>query len=491
MPAGGHVAQAETKSALVTADDLRALAPLIGRIIEHEREVLEGWSREFDQLLGAEPTIAAEDMTRLAGAELAALADSVACGRLEPYANSTAELGKELLQHGVPFARAVGAACLLWDAVLEVVARDVDTAELIALEKLSHYRLLCLANEYFRCGTVMVPRVASAGLAGGEGSGQSGSEAQASGLVGSSEAMSELHRAISAAAQARGTVFIVGESGTGKELTARAVHRQSRRANRPLVVVNCAALPAGLFESELFGHTEGAYTGAERSYSGLIRAAAGGMLFLDEITEMPVSVQAKLLRVLEEGTVRPVGATQEIPSQVRFIASTNRDPEQAVRAGVLRADVYHRINVHRIDTPPLRDHLEDIPALVAHFSRELAGQGYRVISRFHADALAILQQYTWPGNVRELRNAVEVAMTAGSTSVIKPGLLPGYILSARSIRDAVPRVSVPTFAAAERALIARALAATSGNKRRAAQLLGISRHRLYDKLRKYQLDQSD
>lgn len=474
---------------VVGAADLRALEPAAEELAARRDDILASWRQQFDAALGADPIAPTEELALLLRRDLDGLVAGVRQASVAPFADAVRSVGGELLDRGLSFPRAAWLASLLAEATVGVLDRERPASERAALARLGHFRIVVLADQYFRCGLdsahADAPLVEVADDGGAEAAPR---PPQRYGLVGDSPPMRALYRAIEAASKGHGTVFIVGESGTGKELTARAVHAQSMRAERPLVVVNCAALPAGLFESELFGHTEGAYTGAQRSHAGLVRAAAGGALFLDEITEMPASVQAKLLRVLEEGTVRPVGTTQEIPAKVRFIASTNRDPEHAVRAGVLRADVYHRINVHRIDMPPLREHLDDIPALAYHFAQELAEHGFRPIKRFHADALALMQQYAWPGNVRELRNAVEVALTSGTGDTVRPNALPGYILRARPSGARARGSAVPTFAEAECSLIKRALAATSGNKRRAAQLLGISRHRLYDKIRKYGID---
>jgi DNA-binding NtrC family response regulator len=301
--------------------------------------------------------------------------------------------------------------------------------------------------------------------------------------------MLEVFRRIEAAAKGNGTVFLVGESGTGKELAARAVHECGDSPDRPHLVVNCAALPKDLIESELFGHTKGAYTGAQHAHQGLVRAAEGGTLLLDEITEMPIEVQAKLLRVLEEGSIRPVGTTLEQPVRVRFIASTNRDPEQAVRSGVLREDIYHRLNVHRIDMPPLRHRTEDIADLVDFFVERLVERRVGRATAIDERALDLLIGYPWPGNVRELRNTVESTLAAARGPVALRRDLPSYIARAQRSRNVANcGDELPTLAEVERALIERALRVTNGNKSHAAKRLGISRHRLYDKIRKFGIE---
>lgn len=302
--------------------------------------------------------------------------------------------------------------------------------------------------------------------------------------------MREVFQRVSAAGAARGTVLIVGESGTGKELVARAIHEISSAGTAPFVPVNCSALPRELIESELFGYKRGAFSGATAEYQGLFRAAEGGSLFLDEVTEMAPDTQVKLLRVLQERAIRPVGSVREIPVNVRIIASTNREPYEVVRQGRLREDLYYRLNVNTIALPPLRERREDIPSLVeyflTYFSERLGIPRWTI----EPDALAALEHYTWPGNVRELMNVIESAYTFGRSAQVTRADLPASITLAlgpwRQERS-TPPATPPSFAEAERDLIARALVSTTGNKLQAAKLLGISRKKLYAKIAKYDL----
>jgi two-component system response regulator AtoC len=306
--------------------------------------------------------------------------------------------------------------------------------------------------------------------------------------------MRDVFQRVSAAGAARGTVLIVGESGTGKELVARAIHESSGIGTAPFVPVNCSALPRELIESELFGYKRGAFSGATTEYQGLFRAAEGGSLFLDEVTEMAADTQSKLLRVLQERAIRPVGAVREIPVNVRIIASTNRDPHEAVRLGRLREDLYYRLNVNTILLPPLRERRGDIPLLVdyfLHYLSERLGVPRRTVT---PDALVALEQYAWPGNVRELMNVLESVYTFGRSLLITRDDLPVSI----SLAPAPPRHDVsigptplPSFGEAERDLIGRALASTRGNKLQAAKLLGISRKKLYAKITKYHLVEAE
>jgi DNA-binding NtrC family response regulator len=282
-------------------------------------------------------------------------------------------------------------------------------------------------------------------------------------------------------------VLVLGETGTGKELVARAVHASGPRGSGPFIAVNCAALPRELVESELFGYQRGAFSGAVSEGLGLFRAADGGTLFLDEVTEMPPELQAKLLRVLQEGAVRPVGAVREIPIDVRVIASSNRDPESALAAGLLRPDLYYRLSVSTVRLPPLRDRREDIAPLALHYLAVInrryrnQPQGARIIN---AAAVHALEARQWPGNVRELFNVIENAYAMCRTEEIGESDL-GEATGAR-LDDERPGALRP-FEAAERDLIERTLAATGGNKLQAARDLGISRTKLYAKITKYRL----
>jgi transcriptional regulator with PAS, ATPase and Fis domain len=309
--------------------------------------------------------------------------------------------------------------------------------------------------------------------------------------------MLALYRRIEAASRTTGTVLILGESGTGKELVAHALHESGPRGQRPFVAFNCAAIPKDLIESELFGYKRGAFSGANTEYSGLFRAAEGGTLFLDEITEMGAETQSKLLRAIQERAVRPVGATNETPVDVRLIASTNRDPEAAVRSNVLREDLYYRLQANVLRVPPLRERLEDLPLLIEYFISVLNQRLGRSIGTEGVEqpALAAMSAHNWPGNVRELANAIESAITFGSRPLIALDDLPPAITQRHTqLSRPSPKPQhgpVPgTFAEAERDLILRALQACDWNKVHAAAMLKISRKKLYAKINKYQLEQS-
>ena len=303
------------------------------------------------------------------------------------------------------------------------------------------------------------------------------------GFVGASQPMQELFAVIRRVAATRYAALVVGETGSGKELVARALHSASGR--EPFVAVNCAALPEQLLESELFGHEKGAFTGAQREKPGLFESAHGGTLFLDEIGDLPLSLQPKLLRALEEGEIRRVGASRPLRLDVRLIAATNRDLEKAVEQGTFREDLYWRLNVVTVRVPPLRQRPADIPLLAEHFLSRVAENEAAAPRRITPEAMAVLTSYPWPGNVRELRSAVEGAAALSGSDVLEPSDLPARITEAvgtQGITTAAARERL-TLRELERRYIREVLRQTGGNKSRAADLLGLDRKTLYRKLR--------
>jgi DNA-binding NtrC family response regulator len=306
-------------------------------------------------------------------------------------------------------------------------------------------------------------------------------------LVGSSLAMRQVTQMIEKVAPTNATVLIRGASGTGKELVARALHRNSKRANRPLVTINCAALQETLLESELFGHDKGSFTGAVQTKHGLIEVAEGGTLFIDEVAEMAPALQAKLLRVLEDGHYRRVGSTRECHANVRVIAATNKPLEEEQKAGRFREDLFYRLNVFTIDLPPLCQHREDIAELIDHFltTRQVG----KVRHRMAPDALSALKNYTWPGNVRELVNVLERAQILAEGEVITLDDLPEmlHLPSSCAEPESLPVDSL-NLEAMERRTVRAALLQTNGNKVQTARLLGISRRSLYRLIERYRLE---
>ncbi len=283
------------------------------------------------------------------------------------------------------------------------------------------------------------------------------------------------------------TVLIQGESGTGKEVIARYLHNLSKRADGPFLSINCGALPENLLESELFGHVKGSFTGAVRDKQGLFAAARGGTFFLDEVGEMPPSLQIKLLRVLQEREVIPVGATETIPVDVRIVAATNRDLEEEVRRGHFRSDLFYRLNVIALELPSLRDRRDDLVLLIDHFFQEMAAERESAPKALSSDALDAVMVYDWPGNVRELQNALEHAVVLSKGTLIEPGALPERITRRRREPLVAERSSPnPSLEVIERAYIMWVLQAEGGNKTRAAEVLGIDPSTLYRKLSRYE-----
>ncbi|HET6611800.1 MAG TPA: sigma-54 dependent transcriptional regulator [Kofleriaceae bacterium] len=305
-------------------------------------------------------------------------------------------------------------------------------------------------------------------------------------LLGHSDAMAELRATITKIASADTTVLVTGESGTGKELCARALHYHGRRAGKPFVAVNCGALVGSLLESELFGHERGAFTGAERKRRGLMAAAHRGTLFLDEIGELPMSLQPKLLRALQDGEVKPVGGERSETVDIRVIAATNRDLDDAIAGGRFREDLYYRLNVITLWVPPLRDRKADIALLAETFAERVSVKIGTPRPELSPDAIAWLENQPWPGNVRELENAIEraVVLAAGDVLEAKDFAPAGPSRAARAT-DPDALLSLEQL---ERAHIERVLAACDGQKTRAAAILGINRTTLWKKLRAYQLD---
>ena len=309
-------------------------------------------------------------------------------------------------------------------------------------------------------------------------------------IVAKSPLMRNALQTVSTAAPTRATILLLGESGTGKELFARAIHNQSDRSERPFVKLNCAALPEGLVESALFGHEKGAFTGAIRRVEGAFERAHGGTLLLDEITEMRLDLQSKLLRVLQEQEFERVGGSDTIRVDVRIIATSNRNLEEAVEKETFRRDLFYRLSVMPIRIPPLRERPEDIPLLAHHFAQRVASGLKREITAIEPDAIALMQRYEWPGNVRELQHAVERAVILTSGSVLKASHFDSLRAGARRTPGAVAatrdesafRVPSLNIEAAEMALIERALRETGGNKTKAAALLGLTDRTLRNKL---------
>jgi len=308
-------------------------------------------------------------------------------------------------------------------------------------------------------------------------------------IIGKSPRMREIYAIIDAVSQNKSNVLISGENGTGKELVARTIHNKGPLAVRPFMAINCGALSETLLESQLFGHRKGSFTGAIDDHEGVFLAADGGTLFLDEIVEIPPRLQVKFLRAIQEKEVTPLGSTRPIRVDVRLIAATNRDIEEAVRDGSFRSDLFYRLNVVAIHVPPLRERREDILPLIEHFIAEFSGVYGIEAKRVTPEARQCLMEYGWPGNIRELQNAIERAFALSAEPEITPRDLPPAITTRRApdvpANGALPE-PVP-MEELERRNIVAALQRSGGNKNEAARLLGIDRQRLYRKMEKYGL----
>lgn len=306
-------------------------------------------------------------------------------------------------------------------------------------------------------------------------------------MIGKSDSLNKVRQMISKAAPTRASVLITGESGVGKELVARAVHEQSERAGRPFIVVHCAALSESLIESELFGYEKGAFTGAENVHKGRFELADGGTIFLDEIGEVNLSTQVKLLRVLQEHKFERVGGEKTIEVDVRVVAATNRNLEEEVKSGKFREDLFYRLNVVRIEMPSLRERMDDIPLLMHAFLREFNIENKKNVKGFDKASKSAMIKYSWPGNIRELKNAVESAVVMCTGDEIKMEDLPRALRAQGEEKSILIPLGI-TMDEAEKIIIQENLAANKGNKSRTADILGIGRKTLHRKLEELNID---
>jgi two-component system, NtrC family, response regulator len=476
---------------LLWDEELEELRPVLAMILERMDEVIAYWYQLYVLHFGDQRSLTEHEFREIFHTALSRNTRDLLAGDMDRYTVHTIRTGELLSERRVPFSEVIASLHLYEESAIsvfpEVPAVPVEIYR--TFDKLSHIRMILLADAYFR---------SEAAIAGARIQALERDAARIPveerqsfhGLVGSGALMRRLYERIEAAGGTRGTVLVVGESGTGKELVAHAIH-DCDKESRPFVALNCAAIPKDLIESELFGYKRGAFSGANADYLGLFRAANGGTLFLDEVTEMSAETQTKFLRAIQERLVRPVGSTQEVAVDVRLIASTNRDPQEAMRAGQLRQDLYYRLQASVLNIPPLREHPEDIPALVDHFIR-LFNEKLRPqvpVRAIEESALQAMRAYGWPGNVRELSNAVEGAFTFSRSPVIRLQDLPEGVAGSRADdkAQAAAEDEMGSFAEAEREIIMRALENTGGNKLAASKLLRISRKKLYAKIAKYGL----
>ncbi len=476
--------------------ELDELRPVLESLKKRRNEVLEHWHRLYVIHFGDIRALAEPEFMEVFGAELDWMLDDLLGKDIGAFTRHVHQVGESLADRKVPFAEIIVSMHLLEESASTVfpVSPSMLPKTYRSFDKLSHCRMIVLADAYFRSQSALAgTRIRELEIEAAKLPPEQ--RTRFHGIVGASAAMRELYRRVELAGQSRGTVLVVGESGTGKELVARAIHECGTDPDAPFVALNCAALPKDLIESELFGYKRGAFSGANTEYLGLFRAAQGGTLFLDEITEMSPETQSKLLRAIQERRVRPVGATSEVPVDARLLASTNREPEEALAAGQLRQDLYYRLQANVLRVPPLRERTEDVGPLAQHFVVLFNEKLHRPVAVADLDdeALAAMRRYPWPGNVRELSNAIEGAFTFGRSPVICLADLPSTITGAHLSRPASSVLaasfsSVATFADVERDLIKRALQTTEGNKARAAKVLKISRKKLYAKIAKYGIE---
>jgi DNA-binding NtrC family response regulator len=362
-----------------------------------------------------------------------------------------------------------------------------DSASVIEAMRLGAYDYISKPLDFDQLFAQLQRAISHARISRRSGEGSEASRAGRSSpvIVGRSPAMQHVYKLIGQVASSDSTVLIRGESGTGKELVVNAVHHNSMRANGPLVKVNCAAIPEMLLEAELFGHEKGAFTNAHSRRIGRFEHAHGGTLFLDEVGELAPALQSKLLRAVQERAIERLGSNVPVRVDIRLIAATSRNLEQAVSEGAFREDLYYRLNVIAIEMPPLRDRRQDIPALVEHFLRR--GERYFSIT---PGALNLLCDHDWPGNVRELENTIERAVVLARTGVIDESgidLRPATRIAADDWEDRMPLQNgwKTNLARAEKSMISRALSMAEGNKSKAAEILGIHRRLLYEKMREH------
>jgi two-component system response regulator AtoC len=477
---------------LLWETELDELRPVLESVQKHRNRVLEHWHQLYVLHFADRRALTKTEFVEIFGSELDATLNDLLDKDMDHFAADITRIGEQLAERGVPFSELIVSMHLFEESAATVFPSfpPITPRTYQSFDKLSHIRMIVLADTYFRSKTAVSGARIQA-LEREAGVLPNHSRSSFHGMVGASAGMRQLYDKVDAAGVTRGTILIVGESGTGKELVARAIHECGPQPTAEFVALNCAAIPKDLIESELFGYKRGAFSGANAEYLGLFRAADRGTLFLDEVTEMSADTQSKLLRAIQERTVRPVGSTREVAVDVRLIASTNRDPQEAVKSGRLREDLYYRLQASVIQIPPLRDRLEDVPLLVEHFIELFNARQMRAVPVTGAgdDAIEAMRRYSWPGNVRELANAIETAFTFSRSQVIRLQDLPASISGSRAPERAPAgkRNPVGTFADAERDLIQSALEATEGNKVHAANLLKISRKKLYAKIEKYGL----
>jgi DNA-binding NtrC family response regulator len=486
--------------------ELQALHPLFKNLIEQSEWVVERWYELYTSRCGENRTLAKEEFSGIMSPLLRCEVTALLHSDFEQFGALARELGEQLARRAVPFIEVILSLHFCQESIEAICAENLSPTMESSFAQLCHLHATLVAEGYIQTEQASL-LLQVEGMENDASRRAIDDRRSFHGLLGARPAMRRIYDRIEAAGRARGTVLIIGESGTGKELVARAIHQAGPNPDAPFVAVNCPAIPRDLIESELFGHKRGSFSGANVDYIGLFRAAEGGALFLDEVTEMNLETQSKLLRALQEHAVRPVGSITEVPVKVRVIASTNRRCEQAVKMGLLREDLYYRLQANVIEIPPLRERSQDIPLLTSHFIKIFNAEAAPIVpvTGIAQDAMAALLRYSWPGNVRELSNAIESAVTFGHGSRIRLKDLPQNVRrnEAEAAPPAINRTapaeihatpargpdgsSPKTFDETERELIERALQMAGHNKTYAAEMLKISRKKLYARLTKYGL----
>jgi len=478
--------------------ELDCLRVLAGHILSRRREITVQWRDLYVRAwvsTGASK-IKRDDFFHLLGDAIARNKDDLLRRDLASYATDARRLGQHLCERKVPLAEVLAISHLFQASVFKVIPDVIsfnETQRVFEALGVARSRLMVEAYAAQRPSLSLErpQRGESAQANAAKAAIERWADPRVPRLVGKGPAMRQLAERILALATCETTALLVGETGTGKELVARAIHECGAGSDAPFVPFNCAAIPKDLIESELFGYRKGAFSGANADAPGLFRSANGGTLFLDEVTEMDPEFQGKLLRALQEKAVRPVGSPREFPITARIIASTNRNPEEAMYSGQLRRDLYYRLQASVVRVPPLRERRGDIPLLLEHFIALLRTRpGASAIVGIEPGALRAMMHYEWPGNVRELANVVESAGLFGKGPAITRNDLPAKI--AGQDLGGIDNLTHPGLTAvslrdAERHLIQATLAATHGNKALAAAQLRISRKTLYAKLARYGL----
>jgi DNA-binding NtrC family response regulator len=479
---------------LLWDEDIEQLRGIFRSIMERSDEIVRYWYQLYVLHFGDERTLSQAEFTRIFEPGLRRNKVALLEGNMDDYAQQVIRLGELLAERHVPLEEIIASLHLFEESAQIVFPPDAPTSIYTSFDKLSHVRIILLVSAYFRSHSAAA-RERIFALEREASQLEHDVRTRFRGLVGGSEAMRRLYTRIEAAGATANELLIVGEKGTGKEMAARAIHESGAGDNAPFIVVNCAAIPASLIASELFGYRREAVGAAAADYLGLLRAANQGTLYLNEVSALGLSVQDEILRVLREQTVRPVGAQEQYPVHVRVIAATSQDPQTSVKEGKLRANFVDRFRTSVIEVPPLSARRDDIPVLVEHFISVLRERSGRPVFGTSEQAMNALLIFDWPGNVRQLGEHVEAAFNAASGTIIErsdlpsprvgPGPIPPEAASLSPRGRARPNLA--SFVDLERDLIQRALESTSGNKTKAAKLLKISRRKLDSRLEKFHL----